>query len=49
MVATLPEMISYLRSQAIDSKNPTFFIFFVKFSMASIGVRFVRLLCISLI
>ena len=48
VVTTLPKTISDLRSQADDSKNPTFlFYFFVKFSMASVGVRFVRLLCIS--
>ena len=49
VVTTLPETILDLRSQAVDSKNPTFFFFFVKFSMASVGVRFVRLLYISLI
>ena len=50
VVATLSETISNLRSQVVDSKNPTFcFLFFVKFSMASVGVRFVRLFYVSLI
>ena len=49
VVTTLPKTISDLRSQAVDSKNPTFFFFFLKFIMASVSVRFVRLLCISLI
>ena len=40
------------RSQILDPKSSIpriLHFFFVKFSMASVGVRFVRLLCISLI